>query len=318
VLGLVERTVMAMDKDLNPMTTLADTRGMGMKAILGAQLRRAALVVAGLVASLTVSAAETFEYIHTDALGSPVAVTDANGVVIERMVYEPYGAVVGGPVKDGPGYTGHVADSETGLSYMQQRYFDPELGVLLSVDPITTLQVPIGAFNRYTYADRSPYGYVDPDGRQSVDPRAPEPPPTPLPKVTVTAPKFVSGPQPSFFTLTTVTALRRDTSISQAVRSGELARTVTLPALTVTASPPASALAISTAPVVVDGAVVAGTVVLKSKTSRETLYYVCIGVGMCNGERAPLHRNLQQERNAQVRDGAVREAKAKVWEIPNP
>ncbi|RRT95414.1 hypothetical protein EGJ34_21965 [Stenotrophomonas sp. 278] len=158
---------MAMDKDLNPMTSSADTRGMGMKAILGAQLRRAALVVVGLVASLTVSAAETFEYIHTDALGSPVAVTDANGVVIERMVYEPYGALVGGPVKDGPGYTGHVSDSATGLSYMQQRYMDPEIGAFLSADPVTAHAQPASQFSRYRYANSSPYRNIDPDGRRA-------------------------------------------------------------------------------------------------------------------------------------------------------
>ncbi|WP_208322777.1 RHS repeat-associated core domain-containing protein, partial [Stenotrophomonas sp. CC22-02] len=78
------------------------------------------------------AAQEVVEYIHTDALGSPVAITDANGQVIERTVYEPYGAVVNRPLTDGPGYTGHVTDSETGLSYMQQRYMDPALGAFLS------------------------------------------------------------------------------------------------------------------------------------------------------------------------------------------
>lgn len=156
---------MAMDKDLNPMTTSADTRGLGMKGILGARLRKTALLAIGLVASLTVSAAETFEYIHTDALGSPVAVTDANGVVIERTVYEPYGAVVGGAVKDGPGYTGHVSDSATGLSYMQQRYMDPETGAFLSVDPVTAHQQPVVQFSRYRYANSNPYKFTDPDGR---------------------------------------------------------------------------------------------------------------------------------------------------------
>lgn len=32
-------------------------------------------------------------YIHTDALGSPVAYTDANANVVKRVAYEPYGAV---------------------------------------------------------------------------------------------------------------------------------------------------------------------------------------------------------------------------------
>ncbi|MHC1652682.1 RHS repeat domain-containing protein [Stenotrophomonas maltophilia] len=56
--------------------------------------------------------------------------------------FEPYDAELGGLVKDGLGYTGHVSDSATGLSYMQQRYMDPQLGVFLSVDPVTAYEQP--------------------------------------------------------------------------------------------------------------------------------------------------------------------------------
>jgi len=101
-------------------------------------------------------------------LGSVVAESDANGNVIKRYDYEPYGAVVGGQVTDGPGYTGHVSDAATGLSYMQQRYMDPQLGVFLSVDPVTAYQQPVGQFNRYRYANGNPYKFTDPDGRQSL------------------------------------------------------------------------------------------------------------------------------------------------------
>jgi RHS repeat-associated protein len=118
------------------------------------------------------AAAQTVTYIHTDALGSVVAETDANGNVIKRYDYEPYGAVVGGEVTDGPGYTGHVSDSATGLSYMQQRYMDPQLGVFLSVDPVTAYEQPVGQFNRYRYANGNPYKFTDPDGRQVSDPRS--------------------------------------------------------------------------------------------------------------------------------------------------
>jgi len=112
---------------------------------------------------------------HVDALGSPVAVTDNTGSVVERRRFEPYGAELGGQVKDGPGYTGHVSDSATGLSYMQQRYMDPQLGVFLSVDPVTAYEQPVGQFNRYRYANGNPYKFTDPDGRQSsgnVNPRS--------------------------------------------------------------------------------------------------------------------------------------------------
>lgn len=111
------------------------------------------------------SAQETVKYIHTDALGSIVAVTNANGQVIERRAYEPYGAQLLPDMQDGPGYTGHVQDAATGLVYMQQRYYDPQIGRFLSVDPIPAYGNSKNLFNRYGYANSNPYRYFDPDGR---------------------------------------------------------------------------------------------------------------------------------------------------------
>ncbi|MCW2066200.1 UNVERIFIED_ORG: RHS repeat-associated protein [Stenotrophomonas maltophilia] len=130
-------------------------------------LIRAALLVVAMACIAPAAAQEVVEYIHTDALGSPVAITDASGNVIERTVYEPYGAVANRPLKDGPGFTGHVTDSETGLSYMQQRYMDPQFGMFLSADPVTAHQQPVEQFNRYRYANGNPYKFTDPDGRTS-------------------------------------------------------------------------------------------------------------------------------------------------------
>lgn len=124
------------------------------------------LAAAGLVDSVE---AQTTTYIHTDGLGSVVAESDASGKVIRRYFYDPYGAAVDGQVLDSPGYTGHVSDSSTGLSYMQQRYMDPQLGVFLSVDPVTAYSKPVEAFNRYWYANSNPYRFTDPDGRASRD-----------------------------------------------------------------------------------------------------------------------------------------------------
>lgn len=129
-------------------------------------LRGSGRVCAFLAAFIVCSVnAQTVTYIHTDALGSVVAESDANGHVIKRYDYEPYGATVSEDVADGPGYTGHVSDSTTGLSYMQQRYMDPQLGIFLSVDPVTAYEQPLGMFNRYRYAASNPYRFTDPDGR---------------------------------------------------------------------------------------------------------------------------------------------------------
>jgi RHS repeat-associated protein len=110
--------------------------------------------------------ASTTKYQHTDALGSPVAVTDSAGYVIERTAWEPYGAAIGKPAYDGIGYTGHVMDAATGLVQMQQRYYDPGIGRFLSVDPVTAYDNGnMRFFNRYAYAFNNPYKFTDPDGR---------------------------------------------------------------------------------------------------------------------------------------------------------
>ncbi|MHC9086256.1 RHS repeat domain-containing protein [Luteimonas sp. RIT-PG2_3] len=118
----------------------------------------------------TVSGAAVVKYQHTDALGSPVAITDASRVVVERSEYEPYGRVGNRAARDGVGYTGHVEDAATGLTYMQQRYYDPQIGLFLSVDPVTAYSNPVGQFHRYRYANNNPYKFVDPDGRAIVIP----------------------------------------------------------------------------------------------------------------------------------------------------
>ncbi|WP_426117535.1 RHS repeat-associated core domain-containing protein, partial [Massilia sp. PWRC2] len=108
--------------------------------------------------------ADTVTYIHTDALGSPVARSDSAGNVISRTSYEPYGRTAGG-VTPTIGFTGHVNDADTGLVYMQQRYYDPVAGRFLSVDPVTFNPSSGRSFNRYRYSNNNPYRYVDPDGR---------------------------------------------------------------------------------------------------------------------------------------------------------
>lgn len=73
-------------------------------------------------------------YQHTDLLGSPVTGTDATGAVTWRERYTPYGEKLLKPaVNDNhAGFTGHIDDSATGLTYMQARYYDPNIGRFLS------------------------------------------------------------------------------------------------------------------------------------------------------------------------------------------
>lgn len=58
-----------------------------------------------------------------------------------------------------------MQDAATGLTYMQQRYYDPQCGCFLSVDPVTADPNTGAHFNRYNYANNNPYRFTDPDGR---------------------------------------------------------------------------------------------------------------------------------------------------------
>jgi RHS repeat-associated protein len=115
----------------------------------------------------TMGQAITVTYTHTGAQGSVVALTDQDRNVLERREFEPYG-LPSSSIDGEPGYTGHVHDSDSGLVYMQQRYYDPVVGRFLSVDPDPVRTDTAWNFNRYAYANNSPYNYVDPDGRAAA------------------------------------------------------------------------------------------------------------------------------------------------------
>lgn len=128
------------------------------------------LIAAGLCfLACTTAKAGNVTYIFTDPQGTPLAETDANGVITATFDYKPFGAQAMGAAPDGPAYTGHVNDSDTSLIYMQARYYDPAIGMFLSTDPAPADPGNTFELERYGYANLNPYKYTDPDGRESSD-----------------------------------------------------------------------------------------------------------------------------------------------------
>jgi RHS repeat-associated protein len=87
---------------------------------------------------------------------------------IWRTRYEAYGNTAAGTIPNGIGFTGHVNDADTGLVYMQQRYYDPIASRFMSLDPVVTDANTGKGFDRYAYANNNPYKFKDPDGKAGV------------------------------------------------------------------------------------------------------------------------------------------------------
>jgi RHS repeat-associated protein len=132
-------------------------------------LTRTLLAAVSLLIGAQAFAERTTTYYHTDGLGSVVAATNEAGAVLWRKDYAPYGAQIDTtPETERTAYTGKQHDEVTGLTYFGARYFDPEIGRFMSVDPVRFMESNPLTFNRYAYANNNPYKFVDPDGRVAI------------------------------------------------------------------------------------------------------------------------------------------------------
>jgi len=117
-------------------------------------------LLGGLLLLAGVAHAGTRHYYYTDPQGTVLAKADAQGNIIASYDYAPYGTQALGTAPSGPGYTGHVNDPDTGLVYMQARYYDSSVGRFLSRDPAGLK----AGFNDYAYVGDNPINKVDPTG----------------------------------------------------------------------------------------------------------------------------------------------------------
>jgi RHS repeat-associated protein len=104
----------------------------------------------------------TSEQYLTDALGSTVALTNANGNLRTTYSYEPFGRTqASGPASTNPfQFTGRENDG-TGLYYYRARYYHPGLARFISEDSIGFAS---GDVNLYGYVGNSPVNFIDPFG----------------------------------------------------------------------------------------------------------------------------------------------------------
>ncbi|MNQ74930.1 putative deoxyribonuclease RhsB [compost metagenome] len=101
-------------------------------------------------------------YFHTDQIGTPLEMTDADGSIVWQATYKAWGALERlhvNAVEQNLRFQGQYFDDETGLHYNTFRYYDPEVGRFVTQDPIGLL----GGDNLYQYGS-NPLGWIDPLG----------------------------------------------------------------------------------------------------------------------------------------------------------
>lgn len=141
-----------------------------MKMIETASRFLCGFVVIWLFGMAAVQATEAVTYYHLDATGSPVAATNSSGTLLWRERYYPYGErlktdTAAAASTNRVWYTQHVEDNDAGLIYFGARWYNPQIGRFMSMDPVGVDLNNVHSFNRYAYANNNPYKYTDPDGR---------------------------------------------------------------------------------------------------------------------------------------------------------
>ncbi|MCL4474954.1 MAG: RHS domain-containing protein [Nitrospirae bacterium] len=84
------------------------------------------IVITIISLSLSVFADEKVFFYHTDPAGTPLAMTDANGTVVWRADYKPFGEEqsITGTLENNEKFVGKEKDKETGCNV--SHYSDPK------------------------------------------------------------------------------------------------------------------------------------------------------------------------------------------------
>lgn len=126
--------------------------------------------------SSTAAFTDTMYYLLTNMQGDVVAIYNANGERIFEYVYDAWGNILrskqvatGGNVANSVNpfrYRGYYYDTETGLYYLQSRYYNPEWGRFLNADNATIITDTgtISDKNMFAYCDNNPVMRTDENG----------------------------------------------------------------------------------------------------------------------------------------------------------
>ncbi len=111
-------------------------------------------------------------YYITNLQGDIIAILDNAGECVAEYSYDAWGNCTIVSDTDGIAeinplrYRGYYFDSDTGLYYLQSRYYDPQTGRFINADEPEMISQ--GVYNLFAYCEEDPINYSDSDGHKKI------------------------------------------------------------------------------------------------------------------------------------------------------
>lgn len=107
-------------------------------------------------------------YFHTDALGTPQAMTNASEQIVWQASYSPFGlaTITQEDIVNNLRFPGQYFDAETNITYNGNRFYDEYVGRYIQADPTGMA----AGTNLYAYVESNPLTHADPKGLNRNDP----------------------------------------------------------------------------------------------------------------------------------------------------
>ena len=121
----------------------------------------------------TLNGSKNTYYFHRNLLGDVLGIYDTSGTLVAKYLYDAWGnCTISGettnyavananPIR----YRGYYYDSDTGLYYLNSRYYSPKWHRFISPDDTSYLDPEtVNGLNQYCYCNNDPVNYADPSG----------------------------------------------------------------------------------------------------------------------------------------------------------
>ena len=124
-------------------------------------------------APLTISEGNETYYYVTNLLGDVIGIRNTEEQLVTTYTYDAWGNVyVNGSSLIGDVnpllYRGYVYDYETGMYYLQSRYYNPRWGRFINADGLVSTGQGLLSNNMFAYCGNNPVNRMDPNGKFSI------------------------------------------------------------------------------------------------------------------------------------------------------